>query len=88
MPFTIPNIDYNEDGWGPSNDTVPEKYKDVPYYAPFTKGDKLGRASDWQQQSVMGQYQKGGGMSVVCRLIEPSLFSLFLFFLIWCFSLI
>jgi len=48
MPFVIPHIEYNEEGWGPS--TVPEKFKDVPYYTPFNKGDKLGRAADWSQQ--------------------------------------
>jgi len=42
-------IDENDEGWGPSN--VPEKFKEVPYYAPFNKGDKLGRAADWQQQN-------------------------------------
>jgi len=50
-------VEDNEDGWGPSSSTVPEKFKDVPYYAPYNKGDKLGKAADWQQQ----QYQKSKG---------------------------
>ena len=48
--FQIPEIDDNEDGWGPSSASVPDKFKDIPYYAPFNKGEKLGKASDWQAQ--------------------------------------
>ena len=48
MPFNIPSIDDNEEGWGPT--TIPDQYKEVPYYAPYSKGDKLGKAADWQQQ--------------------------------------
>jgi len=48
MPFNIPVIDDNEEGWGPA--TIPDQYKEVPYYAPYSKGDKLGKAADWQQQ--------------------------------------
>jgi len=44
MGFTVPNVVDNEEGWGPC--TVPEQYKDIPY-APFSKSDKLGKASDW-----------------------------------------
>jgi len=47
MPFVIPHIDDNEEGWGPNS--VPEKFKDVPYYATYNKGDKLGKAADWTQ---------------------------------------
>lgn len=51
--FAFAHVDENEDGWGPLN--VPEKYKDIPYYAPFSKGDKLGKASDWQQSNFQGK---------------------------------
>jgi translation initiation factor 3 subunit D len=44
MVFSVPNVVDNEEGWGPC--TVPEQYKDIPY-APFSKSDKLGKASDW-----------------------------------------
>ena len=44
MVFTLPNVVDNEEGWGPCS--VPEQYKDIPY-APFSKSDKLGKASDW-----------------------------------------
>lgn len=55
--FSIPTIDDNEEGWGPN--TIPDKFQDVPYYAPFSKGDKLGKASDWQQQyQGKGKFQK------------------------------
>mmetsp|Transcript_38756 Transcript_38756/g.74267 ORF Transcript_38756/g.74267 Transcript_38756/m.74267 type:complete len:544 (-) Transcript_38756:266-1897(-) len=44
MVFEVPNVIENEEGWGPCS--VPEQYKDVPY-APFSKNDKVGKASDW-----------------------------------------
>lgn len=55
-PFPIPDVAPNDDGWGPSTSSVPAHLADVPF-APFGKGDKLGRASDWTQ----GAYQKFGG---------------------------
>src|SRR5690554_6677899 len=48
------SIDDNDDGWGPS--TIPDKFKEIPYYTPFNKGERLGKAADWQQQ----QYQSKG----------------------------
>jgi translation initiation factor 3 subunit D len=51
--FSIPTIEDNEEGWGPSS--VPDKFKDISYYAPYNKGDKLGRAADWQQQQYPGK---------------------------------
>eukprot|EP00798_Chlamydomonas_sp_ICE-L_P031221 gene31221-6371_t len=59
VPYAIPLVEENTDGWGPS--TVPEHLKDVPF-APFGKGDKLGKASDWTQaayQKYSGRYQQG-----------------------------
>lgn len=50
--FRTPQVPDNGEGWGPT--TVPEELKDVPY-APFGKGDKLGRVSDFTQQ---GHYNK------------------------------
>ncbi|CAO3703821.1 unnamed protein product [Rhizopus stolonifer] len=32
--------------WGPASDLVPEQFREIPY-APFSKGDKLGRVADW-----------------------------------------
>eukprot|EP00245_Coleochaete_scutata_P017967 TRINITY_DN90_c0_g1_i1.p1 TRINITY_DN90_c0_g1~~TRINITY_DN90_c0_g1_i1.p1 ORF type:complete len:554 (+),score=148.71 TRINITY_DN90_c0_g1_i1:33-1694(+) len=52
--FLVPTLSDNQEGWGPT--TVPEQFKDIPY-APFNKGDKLGRASDWTGQA----YKYGGG---------------------------
>ena len=43
IPFVLPNMDQHS-GWGPSD--VPEQYKEVPYYAPYSKADKLGRVAD------------------------------------------
>lgn len=42
--FISPTIQANDTGWGPSS--VPERYKDMPYQ-PFSKGDRLGKVSDW-----------------------------------------
>lgn len=50
--FQLPQID-DGDGWGPVG--LPEKFKEVPYYAPFNKGDKVGKAADWQQQQHQGR---------------------------------
>lgn len=62
VPFPVPAVVDNPDGWGPS--TVPEHLKDMPF-APFNKGDKLGRVADWTQgaygQKYGGRgYQQGG----------------------------
>lgn len=51
LPYAVPEIQDNPEGWGPCS--VPEHLKDVPF-APFSKGDKLGKAADWTQQA----YQK------------------------------
>jgi len=47
IPFVVPNLDYSSSGWGPSS--IPEQYKEVPYYAPYSKADKLGRVADLNQ---------------------------------------
>nr|CAI5860250.1 unnamed protein product [Callosobruchus analis] len=42
--FVTPVIQDNPNGWGPCE--VPEQFKDMPYQ-PFSKGDRLGKISDW-----------------------------------------
>ncbi|XP_056641454.1 eukaryotic translation initiation factor 3 subunit D [Diorhabda carinulata] len=42
--FVAPIIQDNQTGWGPSE--VPDQFKDMPYQ-PFSKGDRLGKISDW-----------------------------------------
>jgi len=42
--FITPAIQDNATGWGPCN--MPEQFKDMPYQ-PFSKGDRLGKISDW-----------------------------------------
>lgn len=42
--FEMPELQYNEDGWGPCE--LPETFKDMPYQ-PFSKSDRLGKISDW-----------------------------------------
>ncbi|KAI8060779.1 eukaryotic translation initiation factor 3 subunit D [Gongronella butleri] len=44
--FSLPLIHDSQRGWGPSNQSTPVKFKDIPY-APYSKGDKLGRVADW-----------------------------------------
>lgn len=46
--FTLPSIDDNPDGWGPS--TLPEQFSDMPY-APFEKRAFLGRMADWSARA-------------------------------------
>ena len=46
--FTLPVIDDNPDGWGPS--TLPEQFSDMPY-APFEKRAFLGRMADWSARA-------------------------------------
>jgi len=42
--FCSPAIQENPDGWGPVE--VPEQFREMPYQ-PFSKGDRLGKVSDW-----------------------------------------
>jgi len=45
--FELGDIEFNDNGWGPTS--LPKDLEDVPY-APFSKGDKLGRVADWTGQ--------------------------------------
>ena len=42
--FDTPDVHFNPGGWGPTEDDLPKQFLDVPY-APFGKGDRLGRAA-------------------------------------------
>eukprot|EP00794_Sanderia_malayensis_P008906 gene8906-9858_t len=42
--FMPPAIQDNPEGWGPC--AVPDQFKDIPYQ-PFSKGDRIGKVSDW-----------------------------------------
>ncbi|KAL0078257.1 eukaryotic translation initiation factor 3 subunit D [Phycomyces blakesleeanus] len=44
--FYLPKIFDNEGGWGPATNVIPNQFRDIPY-APYSKGDKLGRVADW-----------------------------------------
>ena len=44
MRFEVPEVPFNESGWGPC--TLPAHLKDVPY-APYGKNDRIGRVADW-----------------------------------------
>eukprot|EP00775_Hariotina_reticulata_P000366 gene366-601_t len=54
LPYSVPDIQDNPDGWGPA--AVPEQLKDLPFAA-YNKSDKIGKAADWTQQA----YQKYQG---------------------------
>ncbi|XP_065826633.1 eukaryotic translation initiation factor 3 subunit D-like isoform X2 [Oscarella lobularis] len=63
--FLLPEIQDNPSGWGPC--AVPSQFKDVPYQ-PFSKSDRLGKASDWtgsvySDKKYLNRYQPqiGGG---------------------------
>ncbi|KAG8461305.1 hypothetical protein KFE25_010492 [Diacronema lutheri] len=47
--FRVPRVVDNPAGWGPCE--LPEKFTDQPY-APFNKGDKLGKVADWSGPST------------------------------------
>jgi translation initiation factor 3 subunit D len=49
MAFTLPKIVDNPDGWGPLSGA--SQFKSIPY-APFSKNEKLGKASDWTGQGT------------------------------------
>ena len=42
--FQVPTVEDNEDGWGPT--TVPQQLEGIPY-APFSKGEKVSKISDF-----------------------------------------
>lgn len=52
--FQLPPIHINGGGWGPVSDVIPTQFRDIPY-APYSKGDKLGRVADWTNQDSQKQ---------------------------------
>ena len=44
--FQLPTLHYNSDAWGPSDDCLPSKFKNLPYN-PFNKKDCIGKVADW-----------------------------------------
>ena len=54
-PFSLPEIQVNPSGWGPS--TIETKFKDMPYQ-PFSKSDRLGKVchSVLEQILIKGPY--------------------------------
>ena len=55
--FDTPDVHFNAGGWGPTEDDLPKQFLDVPY-APFGKGDRLGRAADFTASAYYQQKQK------------------------------
>jgi len=55
--FKMPVMEVNESGWGPSSGVAPEKFHNIPY-APFGKGDRLGRVADWVNSARPGRYNQ------------------------------
>ncbi|XP_054275040.1 eukaryotic translation initiation factor 3 subunit D-like [Macrosteles quadrilineatus] len=63
--FNPPIIQDNVTGWGPCD--MPEQFKDMPYQ-PFSKGDRLGKISDWtgaafQDKKYTNKYMSQHGSS-------------------------
>lgn len=54
--FKTPLVFDNPTGWGPTEDSIPQKFIDLPY-APFSKGDKLGKVADLSGYSA--KYSRG-----------------------------
>ena len=54
--FVAPVIQDNVNGWGPCD--MPEQFKDMPYQ-PFSKGDRLGKASVNERYSLENLLQRG-----------------------------
>jgi len=50
--FAIPKIEDNPTGWGPTE--IASEFKDIPYQ-PYSKGDRLGKISDWTGQGMYGE---------------------------------
>ncbi len=50
LAFAVPEVAENLEGWGPGPASVPSQLEHVPY-APFSKADRVGRASDWTAQA-------------------------------------
>eukprot|EP00118_Oscarella_pearsei_P014226 m.120524 g.120524 ORF g.120524 m.120524 type:complete len:159 (+) comp37734_c0_seq5:49-525(+) len=66
--FRVPDLQDNPDGWGPCE--LPTQFKGVPYQ-PFSKSDRLGKASDWtgnvySDKKYLNRYQSqlGAGGTV------------------------
>ena len=55
--FDTPDVHFNPGGWGPTEDDLPKQFLDVPY-APFGRGDRLGRAADFTASAYYQQKQK------------------------------
>lgn len=45
LHFAPPLVFDNPQGWGPTEQSIPAKFKEIPF-APFSKSDKLGKAAD------------------------------------------
>jgi len=60
--FNPPNIQSNPNSWGPS--AVPTEFQNIPYQ-PFSKGDRIGKVSDWtgqfQDRKFWNKYQSQFG---------------------------
>ena len=49
---TVAQLSVDDDGWGP--ESVTSTTLDGVPYAPYSKGDKLGRMADWTQEGKEG----------------------------------
>ncbi len=60
--FQVPTVEDNEDGWGPT--TVPQQLEGIPY-APFSKGEKVSKISDFTGSG----FNRFGGDKLRCTVV-------------------
>jgi translation initiation factor 3 subunit D len=61
MAFLPKELNTSTNGWGPTAIPPKETFLDIPY-APFSKGDKLGKAADWTNTNRQPQFPVRGQM--------------------------
>jgi hypothetical protein len=64
--ITQPND--NAGGWGPVS--VPVQHSDIPF-APYNKGDKLGKAADWTASNYHRPYGQHSMCATIACLLPP-----------------
>ena len=50
LKFEVPKVFVNEEGWGPTSRCLPTQFLNLPF-APFGKGERLGKAADFTQSA-------------------------------------
>lgn len=64
--FAAPVIQDNPQGWGPFE--MPDQFRDMPYQ-PFSKGDRLGKISDWTGAAFQDKKYASKSPAFISKLI-------------------